>query len=128
MAIKNQRKILVIDDDEVMLLQVENILEKSNYVAICTSNGEDGIDKAISEQPDVIFLDRRMPDMDGNSTLMQLQGNKQTKNIPVIMLTGDNMIGDVATSLKLGAVDYIVKPFSRTNILDSLAKILSKKK
>lgn len=127
MAANNQAKILIIDDDNVILMQVEQILEKSDYTTICVNNGKEGLEKATTEKPDAIILDRRMPDMDGNETLAQLKINKETQNIPVIMLTGDNQIADISHSFDLGAVDYIVKPLDVDDFLVRLQKALQNK-
>lgn len=127
MNAENQDKVLIIDDDNVILMQVEQILENNDYVTICTNNGTAGLEKAVSEKPDVIILDRRMPEMDGNETLIQLKENKATKNIPVIMLTGDNQVADISHSFDLGAVDYIVKPLDVDNFLVRLKKVLKNK-
>ena len=118
------QKILVIDDDEVILMQVEQILEQNHYRAICAGNGKTGLEKAAAQRPAAIILDRRMPEMDGNETLVELKAAAATRDIPVIMLTGDNAVSDVATSFELGAVDYIVKPFDADNFLIRLRKTL----
>ena len=125
MTAENHAKILVIDDDDTILMQVEQALEQHSYTPVCANDGESGIKKATEEQPDLIILDRRMPEMDGNETLTQLKAENTTKNIPVIMLTGDSKVSDVASSLELGAVDYIVKPFDVNNLLIRLKKALN---
>lgn len=126
MSAENQRKILVIDDDEITLMKVKQILEKNGYTIVCTNSGKSGLEKAAHEQPAAIILDRRMPEMDGNETLIELKSNDNTKNIPVMMLTSDNQISDVSSSFELGAVAYIVKPFNADNLLTELRKTLSK--
>lgn len=124
MTAENQAKILVIDDEDTVLMQVEHILEENGYTAVCANDGLSGIEKAKAETPDAIILDRRMPEMDGNETLIELKANENTEKIPVIMLTGDNRVTDVSTSFELGAVDYIVKPFDKDNLLVRLQKVL----
>ena len=124
MTAENQQKVLVIDDDETILMQVEQVLEQNNYTPVCAKNGKEGLEKAETGQPDIIILDRRMPEMDGNETLIQLKANDRTKEIPVVMLTGDNQISDISTSFDLGAIDYIVKPFNQDNLLVRIAKAL----
>ncbi len=117
-------KILVIDDDETILMQVEAILKKNGYTSVCTDNGRDGLEKASTEQPNAIILDSRMPEMDGSETLAKLKANKGTTHIPVIMLTGNNKITDVQASFERGVNDYIVKPFKPEDILNSLKRAL----
>ncbi len=124
MDASNKAKILIVDDNEVIRMQIEAILQQSGYTSVCAENGKSGLEKAITEQPHAIILDRRMPEMDGNMTLIQLKDNETTKDIPVIMLTGDDRVTDISTSLELGAVDYIVKPFDHSNFLLRLSKAL----
>lgn len=128
MTAEPKAKILIIDDDETILMQVEQILEQDNYSPLCVNNGEEGLEKASTELPRVIVLDRRMPEMDGNETLIQLKADNTTKNIPVIMLTGDSQISDIQTSFDLGAEDYIVKPFDKDNFLLRLKRVLKASK
>ena len=118
------QKVLVIDDDNVVLSSVERILSQKNYIAICADNGKTGIEKAILEQPDAIVLDHRMPEMSGHETLIELKASEVTKHIPVIMLTADKGMKDISDSFDLGALDYIVKPFDPENFLIRLKKVL----
>jgi len=122
-----QFKILTVDDNEIIRMQIETILQQNDYTSIFAENGKIGLEKAIKEQPQAIILDRNMPEMDGNMTLMHLKDNEETKDIPVIMLTGDDRATDISTSLELGALDYIVKPFDHRDFLLRLANILKQK-
>lgn len=119
-------KILVIDDDEIIVMTVEQVLKKNGYASISANNGVTGLQAALAEQPDLIILDRRMPEVDGNKTLIWLKADDKTKDIPVIMLTGDTRVSDISTSLELGAIDYIVKPFDTPNFLIRIQKALQK--
>ncbi|MDH5723819.1 MAG: response regulator [Alphaproteobacteria bacterium] len=117
-------KVLVIDDDNTILTAVEVILEGANYTSVTALSGKEGLKKVRADRPDAIILDRQMPEMDGNQVLIELKANDNTRDIPVIMLTKDNRIGDVSCCLELGAVDYIVKPFDSDNFLMRLSKAL----
>jgi len=119
-----QAKILVIDDDETITMQVAEILQQNGYAPLTAGDGPEGLEKAGAENPTAIILDRRMPEMDGNEVLLQLKAAEGTKEIPVIMLTGDNRVSDVSASFDLGAVDYIVKPFDAENFLLRLKKVV----
>ena len=120
----NTKKILVIDDDETILKTVQSVLEKSQFHTITAINGEDGLHEATSKKPDAILLDRKMPGLSGNAVLKKLKQDPETQNIPVVMLTGDNNISEVAKSLELGAQDYIVKPFNHENLIVRLKNVL----
>ncbi len=113
----NTAKILVIDDDQTILDIVESVLEEYKFDTILANNGEDGLNKAKTEKPNAILLDRKMPGISGNEVLKRLKKDEKTQNIPVVMLTGDNNVNDVAKSLELGAQDYIVKPFNNENLI-----------
>jgi len=117
--------ILIVDDDPIITMQVEELLKQNNFRVISASNGGDGIISAEHNIPDLILLDRRMPEMDGNATLIRLKNTETTKNIPVIMLTGDQRATDIATSFELGAIDYIVKPFDNDLTIKRIKKALN---
>ena len=118
------KKILVIDDDEIIIKTIQSILEACKFHPITAMNGEDGLHEASSKKPDVILLDRKMPGLSGNAVLKRLKQDPETQNIPVVMLTGDNNISDVAKSLELGAQDYIVKPFIPENLIVRIKNVL----
>ncbi len=121
-------KILTIDDSATILKIVSEILTSNNYIALTATDGKEGLLKAYDEQPDAIILDRQMPEMDGNQVLIELKSQEHTKDIPIIMLTGDSQIADISSCLELGAVDYIVKPFDTDNLLIRLKKALRESK
>lgn len=125
---KNMKKVLVVDDEKTTLAIVEAILEDNGYSVIVALNGTEGLMKARSHQPDAIVLDRQMPKMDGNQTLIELKADETICDIPVIMLTGTNRVSDVSCCLELGAVDYIVKPFDADNFLIRLNKAIQDRK
>ena len=117
-------KILIIDDDNTILTAVETILENAGYTSVMALSGKEGIEKARNDNPDAIVLDRQMPEMDGNQVLIELRADESLRDIPVVMLTRDNRIGDVSSCLEMGAVDYIVKPFDKDNFLIRLGKVI----
>ncbi len=122
----SEKTILVIDDDRTISTLVCAVLEDRGHSVISALNGKDGLEKAINELPDAIILDKQMPEMSGDEVLEQLQDNSETKNIPVIMLTGESQITEVSQSLERGALDYIVKPFDNDNLIVRLDNILNK--
>jgi diguanylate cyclase (GGDEF)-like protein len=104
-------KILVVDDSEINTLLLVGLLE-DEYKLITAANGELGVEKAISEMPDLILLDITMPGMDGYTVCDELKTNVQTRNIPIIFITAMDEMEDEARGLEMGAIDYITKPFS----------------
>lgn len=102
-------KILIIEDDPLMLRMYQKIFKFEGYTVVVAANGEEGIDTARKEKPTLILLDIMMPKMNGLEVLDKLKLDPNTKKIPVVMLT--NLAGshDAEKALTLGAVKYIVK-------------------
>lgn len=102
--------ILVVDDapENVMLLSL--ILKDLGKVSSALS-GREAIDKALENPPDLILLDIQMPELDGYDVIGALKGDPRTENVPVIFVTGLSDDGDEEKGLKLGAIDYITKPY-----------------
>lgn len=120
-------KILVIDDDEIIQMQIKEILRQGGFHPLSALNEEIGITKALEERPDLILLDRNFDDATGgNRVLMALKENAVTAPIPVIMLTGDKRTSDIQTSLQLGAKDYITKPCKPERLITGINKALGR--
>ncbi len=117
------KKALVIDDDVSMLSIVREILSRASINATLANSFERGLHYAENEKFDVIFLDRYTPDGDGHRVLKFLKSQPMTKDVPVIMLTGEKQVHEVQASLLLGASGYIAKPFTPKNFMDQLGKI-----
>ena len=121
---QSKTRILVIDDNSTIMSIVKANLAGKGYEVLCADCGYDGLDMAVAGAPDAIVLDRIMPDLDGNEVLQRLKQDNGTKNIPVMMMTGKNKAEDIADSLKLGAADYIVKPFIIEDFLIRIEKMM----
>jgi two-component system phosphate regulon response regulator PhoB len=104
------KKILLIDDDPLVVKSLRRCLELRKFEVITALSGEEGIKSAVKAKPDLILLDILMPRMDGKEVLRQLKKNPASAKIPVVMLTVSSEAEDVVEALtKGGAVDYIVK-------------------
>ena len=107
-----KKKILVIDDEKTIRILLKNYLEK-DYEVITKENGEEGM--AWLQQgiiPDLIVVDIQMPVMDGYEFIKNIRASGYFKDIPLIMLSGIESSSDKVKALKMGANDYIVKPFN----------------
>ncbi len=105
-------RILIVDDEKMNLKVLADLL-KEDYVPVLARNGEQAIQHALSDTPpDLILLDVIMPQMGGYEVIKYLKNNDKTKNIPVIFVTALSSTEDEEFGLRLGAVDYITKPFS----------------
>ncbi len=108
-----EQKVVLLVDDEPANIQIVNSILKETYKIRIATNGAKALELANQEPaPDLILLDVMMPGMDGYEVCSRLKENAQTKDIPVIFLTGQTEIDDETRGFEVGAVDYIHKPFS----------------
>ena len=123
----NSEKILVVDDEPGMVMVLSKFLKHNGYDVITANDGLECIAKAENESPDLILLDNLMPNMDGPTALAKLQASEKTKGISVIMVTALSDKENIASAQKGGAVEYVVKPFDYTILLEKIAKTLKSK-
>ncbi len=108
--------ILVIEDDELVQIALKRSLKLYGFRVDMAKDGPTGLKLAQEKRPTFILLDWMMPEMDGLEVLSELKHNKKTEDIPVFMLTGREMIGDLDQAFEIGADDYIVKPLDLTDL------------
>ncbi|MGQ9642236.1 MAG: response regulator transcription factor [Ignavibacterium sp.] len=111
------KRILVIDDLPENVFMLQDRLEHEGYEVITAYNGSTGIEKALSELPDLILLDVMMPDITGIEVCRRLVNDPTTKDIPIILVTAKSGADDTKEGLEAGAFDYIKKPFNRIELL-----------
>ena len=119
MAIK---KVLVCDDSNTDRANLERVVSATGCVVITAANGNEAVEKAKSEQPDLIFLDIIMPEMDGFETCRLLTNDPATKNIPVIFVTSKAHKADRVWAQMQGGKDLVTKPYTDDDIVDKLQK------
>jgi two-component system alkaline phosphatase synthesis response regulator PhoP len=117
-------KILVVDDEVNITQILEFSIGSEGYQVITASNGEEAIDRARREQPDLIILDIMMPRIDGYEACRILKSNPLTKSIPVVLLTAKGRDIDKRLGYEVGATDYFVKPFSPNKLIDRIHELL----
>ncbi len=103
-------KILIIDDDLDTLRLVGLMLQRQGYQISAATNGQQGLEKAFEEDPDLILLDIMMPDMDGYEVTRRLRQNPSTLETPVLMFTAKTQLDDKVVGFEVGANDYLTKP------------------
>lgn len=116
--------ILIVDDSPTEIHVLRTMLEKNGYNVSCASSGEEGIEKARVEQPDVILMDVVMPGMNGFQAARQITGNPETSNIPVIIVSTKDQETDKVWGLRQGAKDYITKPAVEKELIAKISNIL----
>lgn len=119
-------KILLIEDNPDVRENTAEILELANYTVLTAENGKIGVEKALQEKPDIIICDIMMPVLDGYGVLHLVNKNEDLKNIPFIFLTAKSERGDFRKGMEMGADDYITKPFTDIELLNSVESRLKK--
>jgi DNA-binding response OmpR family regulator len=118
----DKKRALVVDDEMIVLDSVRKILSDSNYEVDVTLSGREGIDRAIRGAYDIVLTDIRMPDIGGMRVLRDVKRAKPS--LPVIMITAYASIQSSVQAMKMGATDYIEKPFTPDLLLKAVASAL----
>ncbi len=119
-------KILIVDDDVDTLRLVGLMLQRQGYEISAATNGQQGVSKAIEEQPDLILLDVMMPDMDGYEATRQLRQNPITATTPILMFTAKTQLDDKVAGFEVGADDYLTKPTHPSELQAHVKALLSR--
>ncbi len=121
-------KILIIDDDIDTLRLVGLMLQRQGYQISAATNGQQGLDKALEEIPDLILLDVMMPDMDGYEVTRRLRRNPATMETPILMFTARTQLDDKVIGFEVGANDYLTKPTHPSELQARVKTLLSRAK
>ena len=115
---------LVVDDDPVIqrLLQVN--FEMEDYIVLIAGDGQEGLERARAEKPDVVLLDVMMPKMDGIAVAKALRADPETADLPIIMLTAKAQAADIQSGLDVGVDVYVTKPFDPLELLETVRELL----
>ena len=120
-------RILVVDDEDDLLELVGYNLTKEGYQVECVASGEEALQSARRQPPDLIVLDLMLPAVDGLEVCRRLKANSKTRDIPIVMLTAKSEEGDMIAGLDCGADDYVGKPFS-PRVLNARIKAILRRK
>ena len=118
------KKILVVEDNETNMYLINFILEKNGYGVIQAKTGEEGVELAIKEKPDLILMDIQLPDIDGLEAARRIRKSKADDKTPIIALTSYAMAGDRERVLKAGCTGYIEKPINPETFIAEIKKHL----
>lgn len=119
-------KILIIDDDLDTLRLVGLMLQRQGYQISAATNGQQGLEKAFEEDPDLILLDVMMPDMDGYEVTRRLRQNPSTLQTPILMFTAKTQLDDKVIGFEVGANDYLTKPTHPSELQARVKTLLAK--
>jgi DNA-binding response OmpR family regulator len=118
------KTILIVDDELSILVPLQFLMEKEGYVAKLAQSGKEAIEKIQKIQPDLILLDIMLPDLDGYEIYQMIRNRGEWESIRVIFLTARNRDADIAKGLAMGADAYITKPFSNTELMEKIRKLI----
>jgi DNA-binding response OmpR family regulator len=124
---RDQPLVLAADDDEDILALVSFRLERAGYAVIVAHNGEEALELAVREQPDLAVLDVMMPKLDGFEVTRRLRAEEATSRMPIILLTARSQDADVQQGFDAGADDYVRKPFSPDELRVRVQAILGRR-
>lgn len=119
-----RKKILVIEDEPHISKLVTFILEKQGFKVLQAFVGQEGLEMAKKEKPNLIVLDVMMPNMDGFEAAKRLTSMRETKDIPIIMLSSAAQFKHKMMGIEAGAVDYITKPFDKDELIEKVKEHL----
>jgi len=121
-------KILIVDDEPFNVDYLEQELEDLDYETVSAQNGREALAQVEAEAPDVILLDIMMPEMNGFQVLEQLKAHQVWRDIPVIIISAMSDMASIIKGVKLGAEDYLPKPFDEVLLQARLEASLEKKR
>ncbi|TAM37524.1 response regulator [bacterium] len=122
----DKKKILVVDDESGLVEMLSIRLEVNNYQVISASDGQEGLDKARSEAPDLIILDLMLPRLDGYQVCRALKSDEKYKQIPIVIFTARAQESDIRAGKEAGADAYITKPFEPDILLAKVSQLIEK--
>ena len=117
-------RVMIIDDSQTILVALKKTLRSVGYETCEFLDAEQGLESAFANPPDLNFLDIMLPGMNGFTALRQLRQNPLTKNVPVIMISGNEQATEQFFGARIGADDFMKKPFSRIEVFARIEHLL----
>ena len=117
-------RVLIVEDEPEIAKLIEYHLAREGMACTITDSGKTALHIASSKQPDIIVLDRMLPDHDGMDVCRGLKNDPETRGIPIVMVTAKGEDADIISGLELGAEDYVVKPFSTKVLVARIKNVL----
>lgn len=120
-----KKKILLVDDSGTALMMEKMILSREPYELVTAADGEEAVEKALRERPDLILLDVVMPKMNGFEVCARLRQMDETRETPVIMVTTRGEAENVQRGFELGCTDYVTKPIDGLELVTKVRNCLA---
>jgi CheY-like chemotaxis protein len=117
-------RILVVEDNRDNMTLISDILSSFDYVVLQAMDGEQGVEMANVEKPDLILMDLSLPRMDGWTATRYIKANPELKHIPIIALTAHAMVGDRERAMEAGCDEYISKPINLPELTTKVAQFV----
>lgn len=121
------KNVLVVEDNEKNLYLIRFILEKMGHRVIEAKTGEEGVERAIADRPDLILMDIQLPGIDGLEATRRIRSSRANGSIPIVAITSHALVGDREAAFLAGCTGYIEKPINPETIMSELARYLSEK-
>lgn len=118
-------RILIVDDSPTHIKMLTKILTSQGFEIITAEDGALGVEKAISEKPDIVLMDVVMPNLNGFQATRQITKNPETSHIPVVMLSSKDQETDRVWAERQGARDYIIKPPNETELVNTINSLIN---
>lgn len=121
----NKKKILVVEDEVMLVETMKARLEANGYEVITAEDGKEGAFKAITEKPDIVLADMMMPNVSGVEMIKIIRSNTDLKDVPIIAVSALGRDEDIQAAKLAGANDYLIKPYDSAHLLGKIAELLS---
>lgn len=118
-------RVLIVDDSPTEVYILKNMLEKNGFQALTANSGEEGVQKAREEKPDLILMDVVMPGLNGFQATRQISRDPETSAIPIIIVTTKDQETDKVWGLRQGARDYVTKPANERELIEKIKTALT---
>lgn len=120
-----QKRIVVVEDEPNIAESLNFILQRAGYEVNCVSDGNDAVFEVQNSHPDLVILDVMLPNRSGLEILRDIRAARAVAKTPVLMLSAKGQVKDKAIAAEIGADRYMVKPFSNSEVLETIKELLS---
>lgn len=121
---RDDTRALIVDDSPTVVFALKKILRSAGFITLEALDAESGLELARTEKPDLIFLDIILPGVNGFAALRNLRRDPLTRHIPVIMISGNEQATELFFGSRIGADDFMKKPFSRFEVFARIERLL----